>query len=153
MDIVKQDIYDLTPKIHGRIFNHGIPAINIEVTLEISALNDTKELKTHTNQNGEFFFESVSISTIKKPSMFDQKMVSTSLTIKNGVEYSYLWRSYLPGYNVLTFMSENLSNLICDINSKEKYFIFDAMKKNHDGYEIHTICDLHGALESGYIED
>ncbi|OZT82301.1 hypothetical protein CIK04_25940 [Vibrio sp. 03_296] len=61
--------------------------------------------------------------------MFDQKMVSTSLTIKRGPEYTYLWRSYLPGYNILTFMSENLSNLICDINSKEKYFIFDGMKK------------------------
>ncbi|EJC6745948.1 hypothetical protein QRC94_003645 [Vibrio vulnificus] len=129
MDIVKKNIYNLTPVVKGIIFHHGIPAINIEVTLEISALNDTKELKTHTNQNGEFIFESVSISTIKTSSMFDQKMVSTSLTIKRGHEYTYLWRSYLPGYNILTFMSENLSNLICDINSKEKYFIFDGMKK------------------------
>ncbi|HAS8227573.1 TPA: hypothetical protein I7684_18525 [Vibrio vulnificus] len=153
MDIVKQNIYDLTPIVKGIIFNDGIPVVNIEVTLEVSALNGTKELKAYTNQNGEFFFEAVSISTIKTPSMFDPKMVSTSLTIKHGTEYSYLWRSYLPGYNVLTFMSENLSNLICDINSKEKYFIFDGMKENHDGYEVHTICELHGALESGYIEN
>lgn len=153
MDILNKKVYNLTPKIQGKISKNNIPIENLEVTLEVSALNETNEFKSITNKNGDFYFNTISISTIKKPSIFEQKMVSTSLTIEDSGRYIYLWRSYLPGYEILPFMSENLSNLTCSINAKEKYFIFDSMIKNHDGYEIHTICELHGALESGYIED
>ncbi|EGR2797659.1 hypothetical protein DU976_17565 [Vibrio navarrensis] len=153
MDILNKKVYNLTPKIQGNISENNIPIENLEVTLEVSALNETNEFKAITNKNGDFYFNPISISTIKKPSMFDQKMVSTSLTIKNANHYRYLWRSYLPGYEILEFMSDNLANLRCDINSREKYFIFKSNKKNHDGYEVHTICNLHGGIESGYIEE
>lgn len=153
MDILNKNLYKLTPKIQGNISENNLPIENLELTLEVNALNETIEFKARTNKNGAFHFDPISISSIKKPSMFDQKMVSTSLTIKNEINYKYLWRSYLPGYEILDFMSENLADLRCDINSKEKYFIFNSNKKNHDGYEVHTICYLHGAVESGYIEE
>ncbi|MBE4575324.1 hypothetical protein BOO36_16065 [Vibrio navarrensis] len=65
MDILNKKVYNLTPKIQGNISENNIPIENLEVTLEISALNKTNEFKVITNKNGNFYFNPISISTIK----------------------------------------------------------------------------------------
>ncbi|PKF81612.1 hypothetical protein CW749_02965 [Vibrio sp. vnigr-6D03] len=145
-NLIKKNRFELTPEINGKLVSEGSPIAGAVIELAIGAMGDTLVHQSITDQNGNFYFDEVVVNKLNSPGVFDEQLVSVSIDTDIEDKNIKIWRTMTAGYRLKPFMTSNLSNLTCDVNSELKYFIFSI---DSNDYEVHSVCELKGSNESG----
>ncbi|WP_145976608.1 DUF6795 domain-containing protein [Vibrio nigripulchritudo] len=144
--MLNKTTYKLTPEVKGVLLLEGNPISGVEIELTVGAMEKTRTHSTRTDDEGRFHFHELSEGKLLSPSIFDEQLVSVSIEAEYRGNSVKIWRTVTAGYDLKPFMLDNMPHLTCEIESELKYFVFSS---GNGDYEVHSICDLIGSIESG----
>ncbi|CCO45853.1 hypothetical protein VINI7043_12201 [Vibrio nigripulchritudo ATCC 27043] len=148
-DLLNITTYKLTPEVKGVLLLEGNPISGVEIELTVGAMEKVRTHSTRTDDEGRFHFHELSEGKLLSPSIFDEQLVSVSIEAEYRGNSVKIWRTVTAGYDLKPFMLDNMPHLTCEIDSDLKYFVFSKDSNGNDDYEVHSICDLIGSIESG----
>lgn len=148
----KEDFYEYTPHISGKIFNNKKPIANQEIVFGINSEKVNKEIICKTDNNGSFSFNSIFVERDKETEViFSEKRVSLYIITEYEEKRAILWNSTLSGFEVSDFERNNLGNLRCDLDSPITSFSFRNENANSAPIYVYSQCSLFGYFESEAI--
>ncbi|MCF8780725.1 hypothetical protein LZU85_18075 [Vibrio sp. IRLE0018] len=144
-DLFKKNEYVLSPEVSGHLTQDGQAFANRDVYLEGSFLKHRYNDKTKTNLNGYFHFNPMIHAQWLKKSPLNQAYSYFGIYLLVEEKKIYIWHSQLSYDKPYDFITNNLGNFKCNLNSPvyEYYFKNPVAPNGVDAMPL-SRCDIGG---------
>ncbi|MGR5121429.1 DUF6795 domain-containing protein [Vibrio harveyi] len=140
--------YTLSSEITGSLYLDGKAFTSKVVYLHTAFSNNRYITETMTSEKGYFHFEpTYHYQTFKEPTLHESSSYIGIYIFIDGIKH-YLLEARFSDVKPYEFISDNLLDLSCEINSDEYHYFFkNRFVENGLDLEIISRCDLKGFSE------